>query len=99
MKSNIKWSEINQLGDKKLLYEITVKALVKYNSNAPDVDFGGYFRWCLANDETLRWEVPVSAGTLGRQIHSMLRVVIILVHDFGKAEIRDLNVATYAAVA
>ena len=79
--------------------EITVKTLIKDDSDAPDVDFGGYFRWCLANDETFGRQVPISAGALRRQIHSVLRIVIVLVHDLRQAEIRDLDITAYAAVA
>ena len=34
-----------------------------------------------------------------RQIHSVLRIVIVLVHDFREAKIRDFDITANAAVA
>ena len=59
----------------------TVKTLVKDDADTPDVDFGRDFRRRLADDEAFRWQVPVGPGALRRQIHAVLRIVVILVHD------------------
>lgn len=73
--------------------------MVKDDADAPNVDFGRDFWRRFADDETFRRQVPVGAGALRRQIHAVLRIVIVLVHDFRQSEIGDFDVAADAAVA
>ena len=74
-----------------------VDALVEYDTDWPDVDFGGDFWRVFADDEALRGEVPVSSGPLGGQVHPMVRRVVLRVHDLGQAEVGDLDVAAHVA--
>lgn len=78
---------------------LTVKTLIKYDTDAPDVDFGRDFRRRFADDETLGRQVPIGTGSLRRQIHAVLRIVIVLVHDFRETKVGDFDVAADAAVA
>lgn len=77
----------------------TIETLIKNDADAPDVDFGGDFGWRFADNEAFRRQVPVGSGALRRQIHAVLRIVIVLVHDFREAEIRDFDITANATVA
>lgn len=41
---------------------------------------------------------PVGAGALRRQIHAVIRIVVLLVHHLRQPEIGDLNFAAYVAL-
>lgn len=78
---------------------LTVKALIENHADTPHVDFGRYFRRVLADHEAFRRQIPVRAGSLRRQVHTVVRIVILFVHDLAQTEIGDFyfaaNVALY----
>lgn len=38
-------------------------------------------------------DLPISARALAGQIHAVVGVIVLLIHDFGEAEIGDLDLA------
>lgn len=41
-----------------IYYLLAIKALVKYNTNTPNVNFGRYFWWVFAYYKTFWWQIP-----------------------------------------
>ena len=82
----------------EVTYLFPVKALIKNDPEGPNVDFTGDFRRILADDETLRRQIPIGSGALRRQIHAVIRIVVFRIHDFGKTEVGNLDVATDTSV-
>lgn len=41
-----------------MTYPSSIKALIKYHSDAPNVDFGTDFGRLMGDDETFGWKVP-----------------------------------------
>lgn len=71
---------------------LAVETLVEDDAHRPDVHLGGDLGRRLAHDEALRGQVPVGAGPLAGEVHALLRVVAVLVHDLGEAEVCNLNI-------
>lgn len=42
--------------------------------------------------------LPVSAGPLGRELHAIHRVVAVVIHDLGQAEVCDLDLSAGGSV-
>lgn len=42
---------------------------------------------------------PISAGTLAGEIHAVVRIVVLLVHDLGEAEVCDFDLPTHVALS
>ena len=77
---------------------LPVEALVEDDPQRPHVHLGRDLWGVLAHDEALGRQIPVGAGALAGQVHPVLRVVVLRVHDLGQAKVRDLDVAGDAAV-
>jgi len=77
----------------------SVKALVKQDPKRPDVNFGGYF-WRVWPDLEAFWrQIPVGPGPRAGQVHPMVGIVMLVVHNLGEAEIRDLDIPAEAVSA
>ena len=72
---------------------LSVQALIKYHTNAPNIHFRGDFRRSLADNEALWWQVPVGPGTLTGQVHALVRFIVFFIHNFGQTKVGDLDVA------
>ena len=77
---------------------LAIETLVEDDPERPHVHLGGYLGRVLAHHEALGREVPVGAGALAGEVHAVLGVVVLGVHDLGEPEVRDLDVAGDAAV-
>lgn len=76
---------------------LTVKALIENHADTPHVDFGRYFRWVLADHKAFWRQIPVRAGPLRRQIHPVVWIVVLFVHDLAQTEICDFYFAANVA--
>merc|ERR1719431_1524084 len=72
---------------------LAVQTLVKYHSHTPYIHFGGNFGRGLAHHKAFRRQVPISAGPLASEVHPLLRVVVVLVHNLRQTKVSDLYVA------
>ncbi len=77
----------------------TVDALEEYAADAPDVHLGRDLGRIGSLDEDLGREIPVGACALRRQVHAVVRVVVVLVHLLAQAEVGDLDLAAALARA
>ena len=78
-------------------YLLAVEALVEDDPDRPDVDLGGDLGRVLAHHEALGREVPVGARPLRGEVHAVVGVVVVRVHDLGEAKVRDLDVSAHAS--
>ena len=60
---------------------LPVQALIKYHTNAPNINFGGDFRRSLADHKALWWQVPIGPGSLTGQVHTLIRIVVFFIHN------------------
>ncbi len=82
----------------KTFYLLSVEALVEDDSKAPNVYLRADLRRVFADDEAFWWEIPVGSCSLRGEVHPVLRVVVLRIHDLGQPEIGDLHVAAHATV-
>ena len=80
-----------------LLYLFAIEALVENDTEWPHIDFWRDFGRGFANHETFGRQIPIGSGTLWRQVHAMIRIVVVRVHNLGQSEIGDFDVATDGA--
>ena len=73
-------------------YLSAIETLVEDDAQGPDVDLGGNFGRSLPDNEAFWRQVPVGPGTLRGQVHPVVRVVALGVHDLGQAEVGDFDV-------
>ena len=78
-------------------YLFAVEALVENDTEWPHIDFWRDFGRGFANHETFGRQIPIGSGTLRRQVHAMIRIVVVSVHNLGQSKIGDLDVATHGA--
>lgn len=71
---------------------LSVKTLVKDDPDGPHVNLGADLWRGFTDDEAFGWKVPVGSCPLASQVHPLLWVIILLVHDLGKTEIRYFNI-------
>ena len=83
-----------RISDWNVAYLSAIDALKEYAADTPDIHFGGYLGRIGPLDEDLGRQVPIGARALRRQIHAILRIVVVLVHLFAQAEVGDLYLAT-----
>ena len=78
-------------------YLSAVETLVEDDAQRPDVHLGGDFGRSLPDHEAFRRQVPVGSGPLRGQVHPVVRVVALGVHDLGQTEVGDFDVTHAAA--
>ena len=85
------------LGNYRKPHLLSVETLVEDDADGPHVHFGGDLWRVLAHDEALGRQIPIGPGALRGEVHPVVRVVVLRIHDLGEAKVRDLDVPTDAA--
>lgn len=88
-----------EVEDNAKVYLFAIEALIENDTDRPHVHLRGDFRRGFAHHEAFGRQVPISPGTLRGQIHAMIGVVVVRVHDFGQTEIGDFNVTAHASTS
>ena len=68
-------------------YLLAIQTLIKNNSHTPDVNLGWDFWRVLSDHKTFWGKVPVGASSLRGQVHSMVRVIVLLIHYFTQSKV------------
>lgn len=73
--------------------------MIEDDAETPDVDFGRYDGWAVADFKTFGRQIPIGARALRCEFDAAgLRVEELVGHNFRKAEVGDLDRTTNGAI-